>query len=103
MFGTEILTVPTVCTAAVLLILAVWFEIRTNKIPNWLSVLGLMSGIVLAAVDQLFLTHVCGFLFGFVIGVAFFIFRFAGGGAAKLMMAIGAVIGDKPIALAAMR
>jgi len=99
MFGTEILAVQTVCTAAVLLILAVWFESHTQRIPNWLSGLGLISGIVLAAVDQLFLPHVCGFLLGFVFGVAFFIFRMAGAGAAKLMMVIGAVNGPAgPIA-----
>lgn len=102
MFVAEILAVPTVCTAAVLLILAIWFETRTKKIPNWLSVLGLISGIVLAAMDQLVLIHVSGLLLGFLFGVAFFLFRISGGGAAKLMMAIGAVIGPAaPIASAA--
>lgn len=99
MFSPEILTVPTVCTAVVLLSLALWFEARTDRIPNWLTVLGLIAGVVLAAVDQLLLPHACGFVLGFVFGVAFYICRIAGGGAAKLMMATGAVIGPAgPIA-----
>ena len=98
-FGNEVLTTPAICTVAILLLLAGWIETRTKKIPNWLSLLGLTSGIVLAALDQLFLTHACGFLLGFMIGVAFFISGFAGGGAAKLMMAVGAIIGPAaPIA-----
>ena len=102
MFNAEILAVPTVCTTAVLLILAVWCETRTNKIPNWLSVLGLIAGFVLAATDQLFLPHVSGFLLGFVFGVAFFVSGIAGGGAAKLMIATGTVIGPSaPIASSA--
>jgi len=102
MFGAEILTEPAVCTTAVLLVLAVWYEMRTKKIPYWLSVLGLTAGFVLAATDQLFLPHVSGFLVGFFFGVAFFVSGIAGGGAAKLMMATGSVIGPAaPIASAA--
>ena len=102
MFSAEILAVPTVCTTAVLLVLAVWYETRTKKIPNWLSVLGLIAGFVLSATDQLFLPHAYGFLLGFLFDVAFFVSGIGGGGAAKLMMATGSVIGPAaPIASSA--
>ncbi len=93
MFGDEIIAPPVIFAVSGLLIVALWTELTTNKIPNWISVLGAISGIALAAEDQLFLTHTIGFMVGFTVGVVGFTYGFAGGGAAKLLMAVGAVAG----------
>lgn len=93
MFGDEIIAPPVIFAVSGLLTVALWTELTTNKIPNWISVLGVILGIALAVADQLFLTHTIGFMVGFTVGVVGFTYGFAGGGAAKLLMAVGAVAG----------
>lgn len=100
MFGSEILSATTLSVLTALLLFAVIIELRTRKIPNWLTLSGLVAGIALTVVDQLWTAHLCGMILGFVIGFVAFNYG-AGGGFAKLLTSVGTIIGPlAPVATA---
>lgn len=78
---------------ATLLLVALSIELRTTRIPNWLTLVGLVSGIVLAVFDNLWALHGTGFVLGLILGVGLYVRANAGAGLTKLLAAVGTVIG----------
>ena len=76
---------------AAVLVAAVVIELRTGKIPNWLTLLPFVLFIILAAsgADRTFLAWQLGLAaIVFLIGIALFMFAGFGAGAAKLMTGV---------------
>ena len=78
---------------APLILVAVVIELRTGKIPNWLSMTGVAVGFGLACFDGDWTTHVVGLLVGFVLGLSIFLPGAAGAGYVKLLTAVGTMCG----------
>lgn len=85
-----------------LLILAVYYDIKTKKIPNKITIPAIIIGIIWSTVNSGF----DGFLinmYGFLLGLAVFLIPYMlggmGAGDVKLMAAIGAIKGWKFILL----
>ena len=73
MFGPEMLTTGNLCVVAALLLVALSIELRTTRIPNWLTLVGLVSGIVLAVFGNLWTLHGTGFVLGLILGVGLYV------------------------------
>jgi prepilin peptidase CpaA len=81
----------------VLIVIAAVYDIRYRRIPNWLTLSGVLAGMAMNA----FLTPVwpglktslLGFAVGFGIYFALFAIRAMGAGDVKLMAAVGAMVG----------
>ncbi|MBI1348495.1 hypothetical protein GC163_19650 [bacterium] len=78
-----------------LVAVAVFIEWITGKIPNKLSLAGVAGGLVMGAVEHRFLDHLLGFLVVAMIAVVLFVWSLFPGGAAKLQMAVAALIGQR--------
>lgn len=83
---------------AILLLIASYFDIKTSKIPNWLT----MSGIAVGLLLHLIQNGVAGLSFsaiGLLVGGGVFMilyfFRALGAGDVKLFAAIGALVGTE--------
>jgi Flp pilus assembly protein protease CpaA len=79
-----------------LLTVAAAIDLRTRRIPNWLTVLLLMSGLAKSALPASQLTilqALSGMLIGFCLPLALFILGALGGGDVKLLSGIGAWLG----------
>ena len=86
-----ILVVP-----VVLLLIATWSDLRTREIPDWISVALVLIGITAAGFGWAGVRWwmvLSGLLLGFLIGLALFHFAGFGGGDAKLIAGIGAILG----------
>ena len=88
---------------AALLLAAAWSDIRSRRIPNALTVTGLVAALVLrlflgpaAAIDGL-----VGVLLAFLVVLPFFVLGVVGGGDIKLFMMIGAFMGPRDFLWAA--
>jgi prepilin peptidase CpaA len=82
--------------AIIVVCIAAYFDIRWRRIPNWLTIPAIVSGLMLHSIcfgwDGLlasFLGGLAGFGFLFI----FFVFHLIGGGDVKLLTAIGALLG----------
>jgi prepilin peptidase CpaA len=82
---------------AALLVAAAWSDVRSRRIPNILTVTGLVAALLLrliigpgAAIDGL-----VGVLLAFVVVLPFFVLGVVGGGDIKLFMMIGAFMGPR--------
>lgn len=81
-------------------------ELRTEHIPNWLTLGGLLCAVGLMFVERRFGLHVLGFLAGSVPALAFYRAKWMGGGSVKLIaasstlggpwIAVGALLGLLP-------
>lgn len=92
--GSGILYVS-LCLLATVLTVAVYHEVRENRIPNWLTYSGMALGVGLAALGgkvALF-SSLAGLVVGFGFLFVFFLFGGVGGGDVKLMGAAGSLMG----------
>lgn len=83
---------------AVFLLLAVYHDIRTLKIPNWISLGGALAGLAIVSIDtdiSAILTSVAGWLTGLIMMLPFYILRTMGAGDVKLVAMIGIYIGPQ--------
>jgi prepilin peptidase CpaA len=80
-----------------LIVAAAIFDVRYRRIPNWLTLSGLLAGIAMNSfLDPVWSglkTSLLGFLTGFGIYFALYAIRAMGAGDVKLMAAVGAMVG----------
>ena len=79
-----------------LLAIASWHDLRTREIPDWIAILLVLTAVVAAALGLANIRWwmvLAGGALG--LGVGFLLFRYAnfGGGDAKLLAAVGALLG----------
>lgn len=90
------LAAPLQIGLALLVVVAAVFDLRERRIPNWLTSSGAVAGLVIHFVKsgwQGLKFAVLGLGLAFLIYLALFALRAAGGGDVKLMAAIGALSG----------
>jgi prepilin peptidase CpaA len=77
------------------LVLSVWFDIGERRIPNWITVGGLLGALILRGMvgPQALQTGVLGGAMGFSLGIVFFAAGALGAGDAKLLVTVGALLG----------
>lgn len=82
------------------LLIATLRDLQIREVPDTVSygliAFGILGGLILSVLERdvrIFLEHATGFLGAALIGIAMFYTRQWGGGDAKLMMGIGAVVG----------
>lgn len=82
-------------TLIVVLGLAVWFDVREQRIPNVVTTGGLLSFLTMRAIvgPEAFLTGLAGGVAGLVLGIALFAAGAMGAGDGKLLAAVGAALG----------
>lgn len=81
---------------AVLLLVATGYDIRFRRIPNWLTLLGCVAGLLFATVHggiAGLLESGKGLLLAFAIGLPFWLLGWMGAGDVKLVSAVGAFVG----------
>ncbi len=86
---------PLTALLAVLLVLAVWFDVRQRRIPNWLTVGGAASALVLRGFigfDAAW-SGMAGGAVGLSLGILLFAVGAMGAGDGKLLAAVGAGLG----------
>jgi prepilin peptidase CpaA len=90
--------------AFVLGLIAVAEDLRSRKLPNWLTATGVVAGLALALPRGWsgLWPALAGAAVGFAILLPLFLLRGMGGGDIKLMAAFGALLGPTAVLLAAM-
>ena len=94
--------------ASVLLVLvllvASWTDVRSRRIPNWLTVGGMIAGLAVRvwAGPGPLVDGVLGVGLGLLLAAPFFAIGVLGGGDAKLLMAVGAFMGPADLARASL-
>jgi len=80
---------------AVVLTMAVYLELKESRIPNWLTVSGMLVGLAVGYLPGgiSLRSSVLGLLMGFGFMFVFYMFGGIGGGDVKLMGAVGALVG----------
>ena len=94
--------------ASVLLVLvllvACWTDLRSRRIPNWLTVGGMLAGLAVRASMGLgpVGNGALGIALAALLALPFFAMGALGGGDAKLLMAVGAFMGPADLARASL-
>lgn len=80
---------------AVLLVLAVWFDVKQRRIPNWLTMAGVVSALVFRSFIGLdaMESGLGGVAVGLSLGLLLFAIGAMGAGDGKLLAAVGACLG----------
>lgn len=88
--------IPALFVLAVMLAVAVYVELRENRIPNWLTLSGMALGLLIGylAGTAHFWSSLGGLAIGFGFLFIFYVFGGVGGGDVKLMGAAGALMGS---------
>jgi prepilin peptidase CpaA len=83
----------------VVLVVASWTDVTTRRIPNWLTVSGIVAGLAVRALMGLAPLGggALGLAVACLLALPFFATGVLGGGDAKLMMAVGAFMGPADI------
>jgi prepilin peptidase CpaA len=86
------------------LCIACWTDLTARRIPNWVTVPGMLLGVGLHAVQGLgpMAGALLGVAFAFVAALPFFLGGVLGGGDAKLLMVVGAFFGPADFLWAAL-
>ena len=94
---------PALMLAMALGAVAIVEDLRTRKLPNWLTVTGAVAGFGLAACDGWhgLWPAATGAVAGFAILLPLFLLRGMGGGDIKLMAAFGTLLGPAGVLVAA--
>jgi prepilin peptidase CpaA len=84
---------------AIVLMIAVYGEVKENRIPNWLTLTGMGAGLLIGyfSGERAFWSHLGGLAIGFGFLFIFYVFGGIGGGDVKLMGAVGALMGTELI------
>jgi prepilin peptidase CpaA len=88
-------SLPALLVLGVVLMIAVYTEVRENRIPNWLTLSGMSLGLVIGHWQggPVFWSHLGGLTIGFGVMFFFYVLGGIGGGDVKLMGAVGALMG----------
>jgi len=80
---------------AVVLALSTWFDVGEHRIPNWLTVGGLLGALVLRGIiaPQALWVGLLGAGLGFGLGILLFAAGAMGAGDGKLLVTVGAFLG----------
>jgi prepilin peptidase CpaA len=86
------------------LMLASWSDVRSRRIPNWITVVGMLAGLGFHAARGVgpLGVGVLGLAAAFVVALPFFMSGALGGGDAKLLMVVGAFFGPVDLLLASL-
>ncbi len=86
------------------LLLASWTDVRSRRIPNWITIGGMVAGLGFHAVRGVGPLGVgaLGLAAAFAVALPFFLSGALGGGDAKLLMAVGAFFGPVDFLLASL-
>ena len=86
---------PLSAVLVVVLILSVWFDVTEQRIPNWLTVWGLVSALVMRGIvgPEALWVGLLGGALGFTLGILLFAGGAVGAGDGKLLTTVGAVLG----------
>ena len=79
----------------VVLLLSVWFDMTEHKIPNWITVWGLVCALILRGIagSGALWAGLLGGAAGLTLGILLFATGAMGAGDGKLLTAVGAVLG----------
>lgn len=82
-------------TLVIVLVLSVWYDVREHRLPNWLTAGGFVAALLVRGMLgwDVFLVGLGGGALGLGLGLVFFAWGAMGAGDAKLLAAVGAVLG----------
>ena len=80
----------------VILLPVVYYDLVHHKIPNFITISSIISGLVIVILfwnKDIFINHILGFLTGFGVFYIFYLLKWVGAGDVKLMSGVGLVMG----------
>lgn len=88
-------SVPLTAVLAVVLVLAVWFDVHRRRIPNWLTVGGAAAALVVRGFigAEALWAGLFGGALGFALGILLFAIGALGAGDGKLLATVGSFLG----------